>query len=46
MKIEFFIFWEKEKRGSSAEVDYISQINSRIVPIEVKAGKDGRFKIS
>lgn len=35
-------FWEREE--GTAEVDYVSQINARIVPIEVKAGKDRRLK--
>lgn len=37
-------FWEREKKGSSAEVDYVVNINSRIIPIEVKAGKTGRLR--
>lgn len=37
-------FWEKEDVGNSAEVDYVAQVSSRIVPIEVKAGKDGHLK--
>ena len=37
-------FWEKEDPGSTREVDYVKQINSQIVPIEVKAGKDGHLK--
>lgn len=37
-------FWERESRGSSAQVDYLIQTHSHIVPIEVKAGKDGRLK--
>jgi len=35
-------FWEREE--GTAEVDYVTQIGSHIVPIEVKAGKDGRKK--
>lgn len=35
-------FWEKEERSSTAEVDYVTQIRSMVVPIEVKAGNDGR----
>lgn len=35
-------FWEREE--GTAEVDYVTQIGPRIVPIEVKAGKDGRLK--
>lgn len=37
-------FWEKEEVSSSAEVDYVVQINSHIIPLEVKAGKDGHLK--
>jgi predicted AAA+ superfamily ATPase len=36
-------FWETEKVGNSAEVDYITSIFGKIVPIEVKAGKTGRL---
>jgi predicted AAA+ superfamily ATPase len=31
-------YWEREKVGSTAEVDYVTQIGKEIVPIEVKAG--------
>jgi predicted AAA+ superfamily ATPase len=37
-------YWEREAKGSSAEVDYIIQIGSKVFPIEVKAGKTGRLK--
>jgi len=37
-------FWERETAGSSAEVDYVINIRSQIVPIEVKAGKTGRLR--
>lgn len=37
-------FWERAKRGSAAEVDYVVRIGSQLVPIEVKAGKTGRLK--
>jgi predicted AAA+ superfamily ATPase len=37
-------FWTREVKGSLAEVDYLMNINSRIVPIEVKAGKTGHLK--
>jgi predicted AAA+ superfamily ATPase len=37
-------FWTREERITSAEVDYVKQIGSKIVPIEVKAGKDGHLK--
>lgn len=37
-------FWESEKEGGSAEVDYVTQYFGKIVPIEVKAGKEGRLR--
>lgn len=42
-KPELF-YWNREKKSSSAEVDYLIQSSSDIVPIEVKAGKTGRLK--
>jgi predicted AAA+ superfamily ATPase len=37
-------FWEREKKGSEAEVDYLIQYKSSIIPIEVKAGKGNRIR--
>ena len=37
-------FWVKEKRQSSAEVDYVYQFNGLLFPIEVKSGKTGRLR--
>lgn len=37
-------FWERDRKGSLAEVDYVITVNSRIIPIEVKAGSPGRLK--
>lgn len=37
-------FWNRDKPGSQAEVDYVMVINNHIVPIEVKSGKTGRLK--
>lgn len=37
-------FWARDKKNSSAEVDYVMAIDSLILPIEVKAGKTGRLK--
>lgn len=37
-------FWEREKKSSSAEVDYVVNIEGRIIPIEVKAGATGRLR--
>jgi len=34
-------YWQKEVRGSSAEVDYLIQKGTQVIPIEVKGG-DGK----
>jgi len=36
--------WHREARTSNAEVDYVIQHQSRVLPIEVKAGATGRLK--
>lgn len=37
-------YWRREKPGSSAEVDYVIQCNTEIVPIEVKSGTKGSMQ--
>ena len=37
-------FWKREKPGSSAEIDYIINIATQILPVEVKSGATGRLK--
>lgn len=37
-------FWVREKKGASAEVDYVFQHNGLLIPIEVKSGKVGTLK--
>ena len=37
-------FWRRQKRGSNAEVDYLLQKDSTIIPIEVKSASPGRLK--
>ncbi len=37
-------YWSREKRQSSAEVDYVISMGANILPVEVKAGKTGRLK--
>ena len=37
-------FWEREKKDSAAEVDYILSMGSHIIPIEVKAGSTGKLR--
>jgi predicted AAA+ superfamily ATPase len=37
-------YWQREKAGSSAEVDYVVQYNADIVPVEVKSGTKGSMQ--
>lgn len=37
-------FWVREKAQSSSEVDLIVQFMDKIIPIEIKSGKEGRLK--
>lgn len=41
---ETLFYWQREQRGSEAEVDYLVQIKDQVVPIEVKAGQSKRIK--
>lgn len=37
-------FWAREQKSSSAEVDFVTSIGNKIIPIEVKTGTTGRLK--
>lgn len=37
-------YWNREKRGSSAEVDYLISHGSQVIPVEIKAGTTGSLK--
>ncbi len=37
-------YWENTSRSSSAEIDFLVNINQKIVPIEVKSASTGRLK--
>ena len=37
-------YWARDKKGSSAEIDYLVTINGKPYPIEVKSGKAGSLK--
>jgi len=37
-------YWDREKKGSTAEIDYIVAVDNHVIPIEVKAGSTGRLK--
>ncbi|NBS52420.1 MAG: DUF4143 domain-containing protein, partial [Spartobacteria bacterium] len=37
-------YWTRESPNSTAEVDFLVQLGSGILPVEVKSGKTGRLK--
>jgi predicted AAA+ superfamily ATPase len=37
-------YWHREKRGSSAEVDYLIEQDNQVVPVEVKSGSTGKMQ--
>lgn len=37
-------FWAKDKKSSSAEVDFVISFEGKVIPIETKSGKSGRMK--
>ncbi|MFW9873772.1 MAG: ATP-binding protein [Candidatus Thorarchaeota archaeon] len=38
------LFWEKTKKKGGAEIDFVTTIDSKIIPIEVKSGSTGKLK--
>lgn len=38
------VFWVREKKQSSAEVDLLMQYRQYTIPIEIKSGKEGKLK--
>jgi len=37
-------FWVREKKGSDAEIDFILQYDSKLIPIEVKSGHNAKLR--
>lgn len=37
-------FWQREKKGSESELDYLYQYGTSILPVEVKRGKTGTLR--
>lgn len=37
-------YWQREEPGSNAEIDYIIQHGTEIIPLEIKAGSTGTLK--
>ncbi|MBT7394347.1 MAG: ATP-binding protein [Prolixibacteraceae bacterium] len=43
-KRNILYYWQRESKNSQAEVDYLVQMNARILPIEVKSGTKGSMQ--
>jgi predicted AAA+ superfamily ATPase len=37
-------YWLREAQSVNAEVDFVTQLNGEVVPVEIKAGKSGSLK--
>ena len=37
-------YWHREKRGSNAEVDYLLEAGTKIIPLEIKSGTTGKMQ--
>jgi predicted AAA+ superfamily ATPase len=37
-------YWQREQRGSNAEVDYLVQRNGAVIPVEIKSGVRGAMQ--
>nr|MBA3900800.1 DUF4143 domain-containing protein [Bacteroidota bacterium] len=42
--LSHLFFWAREKKTSSAEVDYLYPFEGKLIPIEVKSGAEGKLK--
>lgn len=42
-KAELF-YWGRKAKNSTAEIDYLIEINGEVIPVEVKSGSTGRMK--
>jgi len=37
-------YWIRQSKNSNSEVDYLIQVNNRVIPLEIKAGTTGSLK--
>ncbi|HTJ14655.1 MAG TPA: hypothetical protein VL547_21595, partial [Dinghuibacter sp.] len=37
-------FWVREKKSSTSELDYLYAFDGKLIPIEVKSGKEGALR--
>ena len=42
-RVELY-YWVREAKNSNAEIDYMIELNAKVIPIEVKFGASGRLK--
>ena len=43
VKPEMF-YWQNTDKGATGEIDYLTVINGQIIPVEVKAGTQGKMQ--
>ena len=43
-KFSELFYWHREARSSNAEVDFVIEIDGKVIPIEVKSGDKGHLK--
>ena len=41
---EYQCFWVRDKKGTKAEIDFVWQLGTQIIPIEVKAGTNSHLR--
>lgn len=37
-------FWVRDKKGSNAEVDFVFQMDGKVIPVEVKSGANAHLR--
>ncbi len=37
-------YWQREKRNAESEIDFVTEYDNEIIPVEVKSGKTGSLK--
>ncbi len=42
--LDSLCFWVREKKTSNAEVDYLIPFHGKLIPVEVKSGKEGTLR--
>lgn len=42
--IDSLNFWQRDKRGSEAEIDFLLPVDNRLIPLEVKSGSNSHLR--